>query len=369
VGERAAGDVRVSAKEGKQASLHEARRVKNDEFYTRLEDIERELRHYGHHFKGKTVFLNCDDPYESDFFKYFAMSFNHLGLKKLIAVSYAGSPIVGNQLPLFDIAGLRKAPAPKEPYKVEITNVPDINKDGAIDLLDVVELLKGDSTTISMLKGNGDFRSQESLVLLKQSDIVVTNPPFSLFAEFVRQLEDHKKKFLILGNMNAVTYRDIWPLVRDGLIWLGVTRTGTGSMWFRVGDDAPQKTGQRVEGGIRYQTVGSSAWFTNLDHARRHAEIPLFRMYKDDPAKFPNYDNFVGIEVSRVDDIPIDYDGFMGVPITFLGKHNPDQFEIIAYSRKSHIPEDMMLHVGLDHSQPYVGGKAKYDRIFIRRAK
>ena len=357
----------MSATEGKQASLHQARRSRNDEFYTRLEDIEREVRHYSEHFRGKTVFLNCDDPYESDFFKYFAMSFKHLGLKKLISVSYAGSSIVGGQLPLLEIAGLRDAPPPREPYKVEITETPDLNEDGAIDLLDIRELLKSDANTISMLGGDGDFRSSESLDLLEQSDIVVTNPPFSLFPEFISQLVEHGKKFLILGNMNAVTYRDIWPLIRDGQIWLGVTRTGTGSMWFRVTDDAPEKTGQKIENGTRYQTVGSSAWFTNLDHARRHDEIPLFRKYSDEPELYPNYDNFVGIEVSRVNDIPVDYSGFMGVPITFLGKHNPNQFDIVAYSRKSHIPDDMMLHVGLNHSQPYIQGKAIYDRIFIRR--
>ena len=357
----------MSATEGKQASLQKAKTAKNDEFYTRLEDIEKEVRHYTQHFKGKTVFLNCDDPYESDFFKYFAMNFEHLGLKKLISVSYARSPIVGREISLFDIAGLEDAPLPKEPYKVEITEIPDSNGDGAIDLTDVTHLLKSDKNTITMLNGDGDFRSQESVDLLKQSDIVVTNPPFSLFPEFVGQLIAHKKQFLILGNMNAVTYRDIWPLVRDERIWLGVTRTGTGSMWFRVAEDAPEKSGQKIEQGVRLQTVGSSAWFTNLDHARRHEEIPLFRKYVDDPARYPNYDNFTGIEVSRVTDIPLDYDGPMGVPITFLGKHNPDQFEIVAYSRKRHIPAEMMLNVGLDHSQPYVAGKAKYDRIFIRR--
>ena len=314
---------------GKQASLGEAKRNKNNEFYTRLEDIEREAQHYAHHFRGKTVFLNCDDPYESDFFKYFAMSFNHLGLKKLIAVSYAGSPIVGTTLPLFEIAGLEGAPPPKEPYKVEITAVPDLNGDGAIDLVDVEELLRSDANTISMLDGDGSFASAESIALLNDSDIVVTNPPFSHFTEFLDLLIRHEKQFLILGNMNAVTYKEVWPLVQSGRVWLGVTRTGSGQMWFRVPDDAPERQGQRIENGVRYQTVGNSAWFTNLDHSRRHEEIPLFRKYGDNPANYPTYENYDAIEVHKVVDVPVDYDGVMGVPITFLGRHNPDQFEIV----------------------------------------
>lgn len=360
----------MSATEGKQASLQKAKSAKNDEFYTRLEDIEREVQHYAHHFKDKTVFLNCDDPYESDFFKYFAMSFNHLGLKKLISVSYARSPIVGRQISLFDIAGLENAPLPKEPYKVEITEVPDLNGDGAIDLTDVELLLKSDKNTITMLSGDGDFRSKESVELLKQSDIVVTNPPFSLFSDFISLLMAHGKQFLVLGNMNAVTFKGIWPLIEQDRLWLGVTRTGTGSMWFRVTDDAPDKSGQKVENGVRLQTVGSSAWFTNLDHTRRHEEIPLFRSYKDDPTLYPAYENYRAIEVSRVADLPVDYDGVMGVPITFLGKHNPTQFEIVGATES----EGKGFSHGLWESQSRVAqaianGERKYKRLFIRRKK
>ena len=339
----------MSTTESKNSNLQRAKSARNDEFYTRLEDIEKELRYYSHHFKDKTVFLNCDDPYESDFFKYFAMNFEHLGLKKLISVSYASSPLS------------------KESYKVEITEVPDFNGDGVVNLSDVEELLKMDDNTIATLKGDGDFRSDESVELLKQSDIIVTNPPFSLFREFISQLIEYDKKFVVLGNMNAITYKEVWPLIQGGQLWLGVTRVGVGQMYFKIQDYHPIATGQIVKDSVRLQTVGNTAWFTNLDHARRNDKIALFRLYRDDPAKYPNYDNFVGIEVSKVADIPMDFYGPMGVPITFLGKYNPDQFEILGYSRKPHIPEDMMLDVGLGHGTPYVGGKAKYDRIFIRR--
>lgn len=314
-------------------NLKNAKSAKNDEFYTRLADIERELSHYIEHFRGKTVFLNCDDPYESNFFKYFAMSFTHLGLKKLIAVSYSGSPIVGGQLALFDLPGLNGSNNAKEPYKVEITHVPDFNNDGAIDMLDIDFLLKTDANTVTPLTGSGDFRSEESIELLKESDVIVTNPPFSLFREFVAQLIEHEKKFLILGNMNAITYKETWPLIENDLMWLGVTRTGTGQMWFRVTDDAPEKTGQKIEDGVRYQTVGSSAWFTNMDHSRRHEKLPVFRRYSDDPTKYPKYENYDAINVDKVTDIPVDYEGMMGVPITFLGKHNPEQFEIVGMTR------------------------------------
>lgn len=373
---------------GKQASLGEAKRNKNNEFYTRLEDIEREVQHYAGHFEGKTVFLNCDDPYESDFFKYFAMSFNHLGLKKLIAVSYAGSPIVGTVLSLFDIAGLDGAPLPKEPYKVEITAVPDLNGDGATDLVDVEELLKSDANTISMLSGDGSFASAESVSLLEESDIVVTNPPFSLFGEFLDLLIRHEKQFLILGNMNAVTYKEVWPLVQDGRVWLGVTRTGSGQMWFRVPDDAPAKQGQRVDGGVRYQTVGNSAWFTNLDHSRRHEEIPLFRKHSDNPENYPAYENYDAVEVSRVVNLPVDYEGVMGVPITFLGRHNPDQFEIVGttesndplnrFRTRVYSSEECRAAYGDRFGKPgvydlnasaVVNGVKLYKRILIRRKK
>lgn len=307
-----------------------ARASKNDEFYTQFSDIERELMHYREHFRDKVVFCNCDDPYESNFFKYFALYFNALGLKKLIATCYDGSPIAQQELPLFPID--EKEPKRKA-YKVEISEVRDLDGNGATDLTDVKLLLKSsDHNVKAELKGNGDFRSQECVELLKQADIVVTNPPFSLFREYVAQLVACDKKFLILGNMNAVTYKEIFPLIKDNKLWLGVTRQGTGSMWFKVPSDFPIKSGQKTENGVRYQTIGSTAWFTNLDHSRRHEEIILIKQYT--PEEYPHYDNYDAIEVGNVNNIPLNYDGNLGVPITFLGKYNPDQFEIIGMAKR-----------------------------------
>lgn len=350
----------------KNASLNSARYEPNDEFYTRLEDIERELRHYRAHFLGKTLFLNCDDPYESNFFKYFAMNFDHLGLKKLNAVSFAGSPIVGKQLSLLDIAGLESEPPPREPYCVEITEVPDINQDGAVDLVDVHELLARDANVVRKLQGDGDFRSDESVGLLLESDIVVTNPPFSLFRDFVDQLMSFEKDFLIVGNQNAITYREVWPLLNDGRVWLGVH---SGDMAFRVPAYSEPRATRYWEDddGQKWRSLGNACWFTNLDHARRHEEIPLYRKYTEDPSVYPHYDNFAAIEVNRVAHIPVDYQEVMGVPVTFLGKHNPDQFELIGMSCYGQVDDEYKTGHPLGDYRPYIDGKAVYQRIFVRR--
>lgn len=306
-------------------SMNAAAKAKNDEFYTLLTDIEKEMRHYRKHFKGKTVFCNCDDPFESNFFKYFVLNFNKLKLKKLIATCYAGSPIAGKQFSLFDSEESEEKQT--KPYKAVVTTVHDVNEDGGIDMFDVAELFRNGENELKALEGDGDFRSPECLELLDEADIVVTNPPFSLFREYVRTLVEHNKKFIIIGNSNAVTYKEIFPLIMNNEMWFGVTRTGTGSMWFQVPDSFPEKSGQKVENGIRYQTIGNSAWFTNLDVKKRHEEIILVKRYS--PEAYPKYDNYNAIEVSKIVDIPYDYDGLMGVPITFLGKYNPDQFEIL----------------------------------------
>lgn len=311
----------------KKKSLDGAKRDKKDEFYTQLEDIEKELAHYTQHFKGKTVFCNCDDPFESDFFKYFALNFNRLGLKKLIATCYSGSPITGTQFSLFDDTEAAR----RTPYKAIVTTVHDATGDGGINMLDVAELFRNGENKLEKLTENGDFRSDECIELLKDADIVVTNPPFSLFREFLSQLIRHNKKFLIIGNSNAITYKEVFPLLKENKMWLGVTRHGTGSMWFRVTDDFPVKTGQKIINGIRYQTIGNSAWFTNLEHKLRHEEMPLYKRYSSD--EYPTYDNYDAIEVSQTSEIPCDYPGIMGVPITFLSKYNPAQFEIINLSR------------------------------------
>lgn len=298
--------------------MNAAARAKNDEFYTLLTDIEKEMRHYRKHFKGKTVFCNCDDPFESNFFKYFVLNFNRLGLKRLIATCYEGSTV----------AEYRNGKA--KPYKAVVTTVHDTTGDGGIDMEDIRNLFELGENELTELEGNGDFRSGECLELLDEADIVVTNPPFSLFREYVATLMEHNKKFIIIGNSNAITYKEIFPLIMQNKLWLGVTRSGTGSMWFRIMDDFPVKSGQKVENGIRYQTIGNSAWFTNLDVKKRHEEMILVKRYT--PEAYPHYDNYDAIEVSKVVDIPCDYAGVMGVPITFLGKYNPDQFEIIGIS-------------------------------------
>ena len=302
-------------------NLHKAKQAKNDEFYTQLSDIEKELMHYKPHFKDKIVYCNCDDPEWSNFWKYFHLNFAHLGLKKLIATFYH----IGTSV-----------------YKMEYTGGDDNNISAGVK---------------TPLIGNGDFRSEECEDILRGSDIVVTNPPFSLFREYVAVLMEHEKKFLIIGNGNAVTYKEIFPLIKDNLMWLGVTRQMTGSMWFRIPDDMPDKKGQKIENGIRYQTIGNSCWFTNLDVQYRHEKIILWKSYN--ATDFPQYDNFDAVEVSKVSDIPVDYDNVMGVPITFLGKYNPDQFEIIWLD-------------GTDTSQwygsgPAINGKKKYRRLFIRK--
>jgi len=313
------------------AGLTAARTNKNDEFYTQLSDIEAELRHYRPHFKDKVVFCNCDDPYESNFFRYFVMNFRRLGIKKLIASSYSGSPVQGELIPLWDLEGLSEADAEaKRPYKIEITEIPDANGDGAIDLSDVEHLLRHDANVLTPLQGNGNFRSGECLALLKESDIVVTNPPFSLFREYVATLMQHGKKFLVLGDQNALTYREIFLPIQANLMWLGNDNGGT--KWFRVPDDYDIATESRkkIVDGTKYFSMGRIMWFTNMDHAKRHENLVLTEKY--DPDRYPSYDNYDAIEVSKVVDIPEDWPGVMGVPITFLDKYNPKQFEILGLS-------------------------------------
>ena len=339
--------------------------MKNDEFYTLLPDIEKELRHYKDKFRGKAVYCNCDDPFESNFFKYFAANFNALGLKKLVTTSYTKSSIVGGQLPLFEVEGLK--PQGKEPFKIEIKEVSDMDGNGAINLEDVKRLLKHDKNTATPLKGNGDFRSEECIELLKEADIVVTNPPFSLFQEYVAQLMEYNKKFLIIGNQKSITVKEIIPLLRENKMWLGLTMNGS-NRWFRVPDHYPfnQNAKHKVdENGVHYIFVNNPVWFTNLDHGRRHEEITLYKKYI--PGEFPKYDNYDAIDISvvnekgnrrgSVNDIPYDYDGVMGVPITFLHKYNPDQFEIIGVRK------------GDDGKDLSIDGKCPFYRILIKNKK
>ena len=346
-------------------TLGNARKNKADEFYTQLPDIEKELRYYKEQLRGKVILCNCDDPYESYFFKYFAMNFNFLGLKKLIATCYIGSPVAGGQLDLFDIAGLTDVmPSSKSPYKIEITEVTDENSDGAIDLSDVEYLLKNKKNVLTLLNGDGDFRSTECVELLKQADIIITNPPFSLFREYVDQLVKYEKLFLILGDQNAITYKEIFKLIKKNRIWLGYNNGGT--KWFQVPADYDIKTESRIkiENGIKYFSMGRIFWYTNLDTTKRHDFLTLYKHYT--PEEYPNFDNYDAINVNKVSDIPLDYNGVVGVPITFVDKYNPEQFEIVGL-----IAGNIRGLAGIKSKSgkdgPYINGKLKYGRVLIRR--
>jgi len=354
--------------------LDKAKKNKADEFYTQLSDIEAEMRHYKEQFRGKVILCNCDDPYESNFFKYFAMNFNFLGLKKLIATCYIDSPIAGEQLSLFDIEDIEKHENEnKRPHKIEITEVKDENSDGAIDLSDVEYLLKHKNNALSLLNGDGDFRSSECVELLKESDIVVTNPPFSLFREYVSQLINYNKKFVIVGSKNAITYKEVFKLFTENKIWLG-HGFPNGNAFFRIPDKYSREWANGVynpeTGLVKFRNVG---WFTNLDYTERHENLTLFKKYT--PEEYPFYANYDAIEVSKTADIPYDYDGKMGVPITFLDKYNPDQFEIVGSSRFVGKPMS-----GIAKKGSYVSGGVRfylpngdgtyrclYDRIVIER--
>lgn len=354
--------------------LEKAKKNKEDEFYTQLPDIEAEMRHYKEHFYGKVVFCNCDDPYESNFFKYFAMNFNFLGLKKLIATSYSTSSVVGQQLSLFDVNSVEVKTAPaKAAYKIEITEVTDENADGAVDLTDVEYLLKNRKNYLSLLQGDGDFRSSELIKLLKEADIVVTNPPFSLFREYVAQLIEYNKTFIIIGSQNAITYKEIFPLLRDNKIWLGYR---SGDMEFVVPDHyQPRTTRYREENGIKYRSMGNICWYTNVDIQKRHESLTLYKQYT--PEEYPHYVNYDAIEVSKVAEIPCDYDGEMGVPITFLDKYNPEQFEIIGASLFIGKPMSKIaargtyMAGGMRFYLPNGDGTYRrlYDRIVIKRKR
>lgn len=307
----------------KKSSLIKAKEKKNDEFYTQLTDIEKELVHYRHHFKDAVVFCNCDDPEWSNFWKYFHLNFEFLGLKKLITTHYD----------------------PTEPtYKMEY--------EGGND----ADITAG---TITPLKTNGDFRSPECIELLKEATIVVTNPPFSLFREYVAQLMEYDKKFLIIGNMNAITYKEVFPLIKDNKLWYGPSIT-SGDRKFNVPDDYPLKaSGCGIDDdGRKFIRVKGVRWFTNLDHQGRHEPLDLVEKYT--PEKYPKYDNYDAINVNKTLDIPCDYDGVMGVPITFLDKFNPEQFEIIGLDRYV----ENNPHYGHRFK---INGKETYARVLIKR--
>ena len=310
----------------KNRNLNVAKTNKKDEFYTQLSDIEKELRYYRKHFRGKIVYCNCDDPTVSNFFRYFYLNFAKLGLKKLITTCYKSQ-----QMDLFS----------------------QHDKEAAIG----IEYDGGDAPNKFQLKEDGDFRSEECIELLKQSDIIVTNPPFSLFREYVATLMNYKKKFLIIGNQNATSYKEIFPLIQDNKVWLGAS-IKSGDREFGVPKHYPLTAATtRVDSeGNKFVRVKGVRWFTNLDYRQRHEELILYKRYS--PEEYPKYDNYDAINVGKTKDIPYDYDGEMGVPITFLDKYSPDQFDIIG-----------MDQTGLAGKKGrfYVNGRRLYARIVIRR--
>lgn len=362
-------------------NLSKAKKKKNDEFYTQYSDIQKEVEAYLEYdlntFRNKVVYCNCDDPYESNFFRYFVLNFNRLGLKKLITTSYKSSPVANRQLELFgDDKTLSKSKGrPKvNANKFIINEVFDTDDNGEFNLKDVAEQLRFNKhNEWAPLESDGDFRSDECIDLLKQSDIVVTNPPFSLFREYVKQLFEYNKKFLILGNKNAVTYKEIFPLIKENKMWSGKTEW-SGGLWFVTmdGDDV-----DKIVNGIKMKNV-SSVWFTNLDHGRRHQYLPLMTMrenlkyskHKEIKGKkaYDKYDNYDAIEVPFTDSIPNDYEGVMGVPISFLDKYNPDQFQIIGMAEDN----GKGFSGGIwDGKNPHcvVNGENKFKRIFIKHKK
>lgn len=327
-------------------NLHSAKSNKKDEFYTQIADIENELKHYRHHFKGKTVFCNCDDPRVSNFFHYFSHRFEDLGLKKLITTCYKNQ-----DMDLFSTHESEKA--------VMLVYEGDKNGD---------RIPNAEEIGITELQGDGDFRSAESIALLKEADIVVTNPPFSLFREYVAQLMEYDKKFLIIGNQNAITYKEIFSLIKDNRLWLGYK---AGDMSFKVPSDYEMRETRswRDEEGNNWRSLGNACWFTNLDIAKRHEDLDLYKTYT--PQEYPKYDNYDAINVDKTKDIPADYAGAMGVPITFLDKYNPDQFDILGMAASAGYNKEI---VGLDFlgekdARPLLNGKNTYARVFIKNKK
>ena len=301
-----------------KTELRKAQKDKKDEFYTSLTDIEKELKYYKKEFENKTVFLNCDDPEYSNFWKYFSMNFDHVKIKTVMATHYE---------------------AHKQSYYLTMY------RDDS-----------GVHTDIKTLSQNGDFRSPECIELLKEADIVCTNPPFSLFRDYIKQLVEYNKKFLIIGNINIITYKEVFPLFKDNKIWIGPS-IHSGDREFRVPDDYPlNASGWRIdEEGNKYIRVKGVRWVTNLDYKERHDLLPLYKEYN--PKEYPKYDNYDGINIDKTADIPADYDGAMGVPITFMDKYNPEQFEIIKFRK------------GDDDKDLCINGKCPYFRILIRKKK
>jgi hypothetical protein len=396
------------------SNLTQAKRAKNDEFYTQYPDIQKEIGAYLMYdpdtFRNKVVYCNCDDPFESNFFKYFVLNFKRLGLKKLITTSYKPSPVANTEIQLtLDVFNGEKPPEAKKVVKGRpkvtankfvITEVGDYDGDGQFNLEDVAKQLKANKhNEWTPLDGDGDFQSQECIELLKQSDIVVTNPPFSLFREYVKQLFDYDKKFVIIGSMNAITYKEIFPLVKGDKLWLG-NGFSAGNAYFATPNarsDFASGVYDEKTGLVKFRNCH---WFTNLDHGRRHQPLQLMTMADNlkfnkkmkGKTAYDHYDNYDAIEVPFTDAIPNDYEGVMGVPISFLDKYSPEQFEILGTSDNGIVDDSVKLTPGLTQkfvddyyaaggTGAYKGGnptagfydngiaKMTYKRIFIKHRK
>ena len=327
-------------------SLHAANKAKQDEFYTQLPDIEKELKHYRKHFRGKTVYCNCDDPTISNFFRYFHLNFEKLGLKRLITTCYK------NQQP-------------------DIFSSHDMEAAAGVEYVG-----NGTEPTVFQLKEDGDFRSQECIELLKQADIVVTNPPFSLFREYIAQLVKYGKKFVVIGNKNAITYKEIFPLIKGGKLWIGNTPMSQ-DLLFDVPEQYAEELRKTKKPGSAYKIVdgdvkarSQSVWFTNLDHKKRHEDLILYKKYA--PDEYPKYDNYHAINVDKTDHIPVDYAEYIGVPISFLDKHNPDQFDIVGFDyeiKQGLLPELVDKNWAGKLDRGYINGKRIYARIIIRNKR
>ena len=316
----------------KNKGLTKAKKDKKDEFYTQLSDIERELKNYKSHFQGKIIYCNCDDPRVSNFFHYFSYNFEHLGLKKLITTCYKNQ-----QIDLFSRNDCEKA--------VYLEYFGDKNNNKIPDLEEI---------QVTYLQGDGDFRSKECIDLLRQADIVVTNPPFSLFREYISQLIQYKKKFIVIGHQNAISYRDIFSLMRDNQIWLGFGFKGAAGHFINSTYKNYATASDKRDGMIRVSGVN---WFTNLDIKKRHLDLILYKKFI--PEDYPKYENFDAINVSKTKDIPLDYPGIMGVPITFMDKYNPEQFQIIGLGIAN-----SGLEIGV---KPYKPEHKKYRKEVQRR--
>ena len=365
-------------------NLRKASKTKNDEFYTQLKDIENELKHYKDQLRDKVIFCNCDDPFESDFFKYFAMNFKALGIKKLITTCYDPSPIANQEIQLsffsknkeIKHSNKNRNKIISKAYKIELDDIADIDGSGNINILDTKEILLREkakldsgkkSKILSYLDGDGDFRSAECVELLKRADIVVTNPPFSLFREYVAQLVEYDKKFLILGNMNALTYKEIFKLIKENKIWSGYGFNM--SMVYKSPYKNTLESNRKfvIGKGLdpdKYIKVPAINWFTNLDTIKRHEEIILYKKYS--PQDYPKYDNYEAININKVSEMPEDYYEKMGVPITFFDKYNPEQFEIIdGIGRYSVLHNEATRRAKMYLSM--IDGKAIYFRYIIKR--